>query len=648
MSLNAESICQEECVLDEQTGETRIVDTNYNLGDIRICNVLSGRDVERAAFAENFDAIIKTESNLISEVCNSGINVLANTFIQQNSSSNMSDCVSVSDLISGRCQNAESEAKDVGRPDMVLVNMAPEREIKEEMDISEEVLQNDSSDFLCETKDSSNIIISSSDNGEMTDFESVSENLYKASSEVDNILETVNNDDNVENCAPVLNPEPCNKTNEVEEVIFKCGFCSWGDKNIQRLSSHIKSCNLKRKLLPRAPVISRKKRPDLLTVAPRPSIVMDTSARIPFTTNAQYFITPQDKLNLIPKISTNSSSSLQSQVPVLPSAQLALTPQGQLIARPGTQLLFSTKPSQPVSGTARQPTLLGVGIGTNPTNAAKNIVLLPNFILSSAAAAAVKHSAAKSSVCLQSPLVLQNPAPNISTEPVQRNVFFTHTEQPQVLLSPIYLSSNSVSNTDKSTIASSEQQPNISNSSCSFSPVNISSSNKQELSEKLKDVSGPTNQAAFICEICDDHAQDLVKLREHMKCIHEISIHSKAVPCFHCQKCQYSFFTGQGLERHLVGSHGLVTVGMQDAADKGTDGGRCPICGWGYQSRLLDHISSDHKVTLKPAGLSYKCTLCTASFVSYKQFEKHVYSKHRSNLTKSKLRQKFRNSSAAV
>jgi hypothetical protein len=35
----------------------------------------------------------------------------------------------------------------------------------------------------------------------------------------------------------------------------------------------------------------------------------------------------------------------------------------------------------------------------------------------------------------------------------------------------------------------------------------------------------------------------------------------------------------QGLERHLLGSHGLVTSSMQEAANKGKDSGRCPACG---------------------------------------------------------------------
>lgn len=59
--------------------------------------------------------------------------------------------------------------------------------------------------------------------------------------------------------------------------------------------------------------------------------------------------------------------------------------------------------------------------------------------------------------------------------------------------------------------------------------------------------------------------------------IHPKMIHNR--PPLNCQKCQFRFFTDQGLERHLLGSHGLVTSSMQEAANKGKDAGRCPVCG---------------------------------------------------------------------
>ena len=85
----------------------------------------------------------------------------------------------------------------------------------------------------------------------------------------------------------------------------------------------------------------------------------------------------------------------------------------------------------------------------------------------------------------------------------------------------------------------------------------------------------------------------------------------------------------QGLERHLLGSHGLVTASMQDLANKGQDSGRCPVCGKMFHWKLLNHVAKDHQKTLKPAHLSYKCTVCTATFGQYKLFENHVYSAHR-------------------
>uniref|UniRef100_A0A2M4B9K3 MOG interacting and ectopic P-granules protein 1 n=1 Tax=Anopheles marajoara TaxID=58244 RepID=A0A2M4B9K3_9DIPT len=142
---------------------------------------------------------------------------------------------------------------------------------------------------------------------------------------------------------------------------------------------------------------------------------------------------------------------------------------------------------------------------------------------------------------------------------------------------------------------------------------------------------GGGKTAFVVCEICDGYIKDLDQLRNHMQWIHKVKIHPKMIynrPPLNCQKCQYRFFTDQGLERHLLGSHGLVTSSMQEAANKGKDAGRCPVCGRVYQWKLLNHVSRDHNMTLKPAHLSYKCTVCTATFGMYKQFESHVYSAH--------------------
>lgn len=182
---------------------------------------------------------------------------------------------------------------------------------------------------------------------------------------------------------------------------------------------------------------------------------------------------------------------------------------------------------------------------------------------------------------------------------------------------------------------------------------------------------GDTNSKSsfVICEICDGYIKDLEQLRNHMQWIHKVKIHPKMIynrPPLNCQKCQFRFFTDQGLERHLLGSHGLVTSSMQDAANKSKDAGRCPVCGrvkflvfyfifnWlyiifsqVYQWKLLNHVARDHNMTLKPAHLSYKCTVCTATFGMYKQFENHVYSAH-SVVAKKVMDKKNSSSSSAT
>jgi rubredoxin len=62
-------------------------------------------------------------------------------------------------------------------------------------------------------------------------------------------------------------------------------------------------------------------------------------------------------------------------------------------------------------------------------------------------------------------------------------------------------------------------------------------------------------------------------------------------PPLNCQKCQWRFFTDQGLERHLLGAHGLVTSNMQDMVNQNQDGGRCTICGRVFANKLVAHMN---------------------------------------------------------
>lgn len=147
----------------------------------------------------------------------------------------------------------------------------------------------------------------------------------------------------------------------------------------------------------------------------------------------------------------------------------------------------------------------------------------------------------------------------------------------------------------------------------------------------ILDSSNSGARAFVICEICDGYIRDLEQLRTHMLWIHKVKVHAKLLtsrPPLNCQKCQWRFFTDQGLERHLLGAHGLVTSNMQELANSGKDSGRCTVCGRVYAAKLVAHMGQVHRVALKPAHLSYKCTVCTETFNLYRLFETHVYTVH--------------------
>ena len=111
-----------------------------------------------------------------------------------------------------------------------------------------------------------------------------------------------------------------------------------------------------------------------------------------------------------------------------------------------------------------------------------------------------------------------------------------------------------------------------------------------------------------ICEICDGYIKDLEQLRTHMQWIHKVKIHPKMLasrPPLNCQRCQWRFFTDQGLERHLLGAHGLVTSNMQDMVNQGSDGGRCTVCGRILINKLVAHMNQvSQACTAAPADCS--------------------------------------------
>ncbi|OXU18434.1 hypothetical protein TSAR_002732 [Trichomalopsis sarcophagae] len=134
------------------------------------------------------------------------------------------------------------------------------------------------------------------------------------------------------------------------------------------------------------------------------------------------------------------------------------------------------------------------------------------------------------------------------------------------------------------------------------------------------------------CEICDAYGKDLHQLRNHLRWAHNIKEQTTMIhtPPLHCHMCAHRFFTDKGLERHLLGTHGIVTTNMQECANSGIDGGLCPVnnCRQVYQKKLLDHACIDHGMILKPAHLLYKCKMCPTTSATYEEFLKHTYSTH--------------------
>lgn len=134
-----------------------------------------------------------------------------------------------------------------------------------------------------------------------------------------------------------------------------------------------------------------------------------------------------------------------------------------------------------------------------------------------------------------------------------------------------------------------------------------------------------------VCEICDGSIKNLEQLSAHMELIHKTKIHPELLisrPPLKCGNCDWLFYTDQGLERHLLCAHGVVTSHMEEMKKKGQDGGCCVICGGIYASKLVGHVNQIHKLTSERAELSYKCTVCSARFNLYSLFQNHVHLVH--------------------
>uniref|UniRef100_A0A1I7T513 MOG interacting and ectopic P-granules protein 1 n=1 Tax=Caenorhabditis tropicalis TaxID=1561998 RepID=A0A1I7T513_9PELO len=143
---------------------------------------------------------------------------------------------------------------------------------------------------------------------------------------------------------------------------------------------------------------------------------------------------------------------------------------------------------------------------------------------------------------------------------------------------------------------------------------------------------GPS-AASFICEICDQTIYDKEKYLSHLQSLHKQMIGktlqdmAQGAPLA-CSRCRDRFWTYEGLERHLVMSHGLVTADLLLKAQKKEDGGRCKTCGKQYAFNMLQHLVADHQVKLCSAEIMYSCDVCCFKCASYQTLENHLTTTH--------------------
>uniref|UniRef100_A0A8R1HQA8 C2H2-type domain-containing protein n=1 Tax=Caenorhabditis japonica TaxID=281687 RepID=A0A8R1HQA8_CAEJA len=139
--------------------------------------------------------------------------------------------------------------------------------------------------------------------------------------------------------------------------------------------------------------------------------------------------------------------------------------------------------------------------------------------------------------------------------------------------------------------------------------------------------------ASFSCEICDTTVVEKEKYLIHLQTMHKqmqgkcLSDMSQGAPLA-CSRCRDRFWTYEGLERHLVMSHGLVTADLLTKAQKKEDGGRCKTCGKQYAFNMLQHLVADHQVKLCSAEIMYSCDVCAFKCASYQVLEQHLTTNH--------------------
>ncbi|KAF7626133.1 Mep-1 [Meloidogyne graminicola] len=142
-----------------------------------------------------------------------------------------------------------------------------------------------------------------------------------------------------------------------------------------------------------------------------------------------------------------------------------------------------------------------------------------------------------------------------------------------------------------------------------------------------------TKKSAQICEICDSAHRDRDYYRMHLQNVHKqlkgktSNDMAQGAPLA-CSRCRERFWTYEGLERHLLMSHGLVTSDLLAKAQAKTDSGRCKICGKNFPFNILQHLVGDHSIKLCSAEIMYSCDVCSFKCSSYQKLETHLSEQH--------------------
>lgn len=136
-----------------------------------------------------------------------------------------------------------------------------------------------------------------------------------------------------------------------------------------------------------------------------------------------------------------------------------------------------------------------------------------------------------------------------------------------------------------------------------------------------------------ICEICDSSCRDRDHYRLHLQSEHKqlkgktATDMAQGAPLA-CSRCRERFWTYEGLERHLLMSHGLVTSDLLAKAQVKKDGCHCKLCGNIYGFNILHHLVTDHSIKLCSAEIMYSCDVCSFKCSSYQKLETHLSEQH--------------------